>query len=677
MIFSDRIRRILTLLLDAPESEWQSIDSLAANLQVSRRTIFREISGLDSQLSSLQIALESKPGKGIRLNGDANARRQLREALRTSDIPYRDRSECRKLLLYELLNQNQEHKLIYYASQFQVSEATISHDIESLRDWLAKYNLRAGRSGMIHGSEQDKRRAMSEIIRDQIETGPIEYLSHSALLGKVFEASSAQGIMGLLDQDILHRVLDVFETSQHELGLDRYEQSSYIGLIIHLVIALERIQNGDPLPESFAASEETPSARELASLLETEFDVEFPETEISFIAIHLAAAKASSSEGHTAFEESEAGQLAVRIACAYGEPVSSLLLEDPQFLQGLITHLEPTLVRLRRHMPISNPMIDALKAEYKDLFEETRKVCSLIEEATGYPVSDEEAGFITMHVGASLERNRQKRRPVMLKAGIVCASGIGSSALLAARVAGAFHGQLSVHTLSLDQAKYADDLDLLISNFEFENASIPTVRVSTLLDAADLKAIAKTIGTIRNGSGRVRNKESFKTRMERLNRWSAACEKLISSFSLRTVPATSKPEDLVSIAADISASPGEPTKQAILRREALGPVVDHDAGFGLLHAADEAITQAEYFVLVPDQKCFTCKQLENVRFMAISLLPKPAERMEQELLSALNAALIDDEAYLEALFSKDETLAEEAIIRILESTEHSIGRNGG
>ena len=46
-----------------------------------------------------------------------------------------------------------------------------------------------------------------------------------------------------------HLILDVFQTNQHELNLDRYAQASYIGLIMHLVIAIERILKNEELKD--------------------------------------------------------------------------------------------------------------------------------------------------------------------------------------------------------------------------------------------------------------------------------------------------------------------------------------------------------------------------------------------------------------------------------------------
>ena len=98
------------------------------------------------------------------------------------------------------------------------------------------------------GKEEDRRLAMSAIIHDTIgsKEQAIDYLDADALRHEVFEASQ-DGILRLLNQDILDPVLDLFTLERHELGLNQYAQSSYIGLIIHLVVAVERIQKGEAI----------------------------------------------------------------------------------------------------------------------------------------------------------------------------------------------------------------------------------------------------------------------------------------------------------------------------------------------------------------------------------------------------------------------------------------------
>ncbi len=53
--FSDRVRRILRVLLEQPD-QYLSMETLAEKIQVSRRTIFRELDGLDEAAEKSKAA---------------------------------------------------------------------------------------------------------------------------------------------------------------------------------------------------------------------------------------------------------------------------------------------------------------------------------------------------------------------------------------------------------------------------------------------------------------------------------------------------------------------------------------------------------------------------------------------------------------------------------------------
>lgn len=128
--FSDRVRRILRVLLEQPD-QYLSMETLAEKIQVSRRTIFRELDGLDELLAPLGVQLVSRPGKGIRLEGDDESRARLFESLSGTSHQASNREDRRRLLLYDLLSRPEGTKLSVRAYKFQVSEATISNDLEA------------------------------------------------------------------------------------------------------------------------------------------------------------------------------------------------------------------------------------------------------------------------------------------------------------------------------------------------------------------------------------------------------------------------------------------------------------------------------------------------------------------------------------------------------------------
>ena len=669
MLFSSRLVRILKILLEQNDDQGIKINDLAARLAISRRTVFRELEGIDESLAQMELKLVSHPQKGLFLQGSPEARKNLMDALKTKKISYSNKDERLMLLLYELLQHPGSEKLIYYANRFQVSEATISNDLTALDEMVRPYHLKMGKGGIIEGSENDRRRLMGVILQKNLSSRPVNYLNKNELEEQVFQMGNDDSIMHLLNQQLLKQILSLFEDYQHELNLDRYAQSSYIGLVIHLVIAIDRIKNNESLvqrPEDIELSEESlQDARRLAHVLEKEFDLRFPDAEIDYIALHLQGAKISylpHSQNPKKPWDAQLKKLVEQFTYGYGPELGSYLMADHQFLQGLITHLEPALTRIRSDLPIFNPMLDQLKSQYSDLFAKTKQAASCIEEYLGKPVSDGELGFLTMHVGASLERIRHIQRPPV-KTAVVCASGIGVSSLLSARLEKTFPGLLNMKTLSLEEAGSAGQYELIISTLPLNHKTIPVVEVSALLDERDEQAIRRMIDRIPwESKGEQAAQKDFQQQMEDVQNAGQAASQLLVHFKMPAASVSSS-RDLILAAAQAADGDTEIIFKDLTKREELGSVVSAEDGFVLFHAVTDGTLQIQYFIIYPEGKTFG-PPYENIQFAVVCLLPAKHTRAQQDLLALLNMTMIDNPAYLAALKSRRQNSIQNFLMKI-------------
>ena len=151
-----------------------AVKELAEKVGVSKRTVQREMEGI-SYFPGYEVTLESKTGKGVWVEGTPEEKKRLLEELKGSDsYDVSNREERRKRLVLEILKDKGLKKLFYYASQFQVSEATISSDLEAVEGWLNAQHLTIVRkpgSGIeISGSEKDYRKAIRAFIEENLDT---------------------------------------------------------------------------------------------------------------------------------------------------------------------------------------------------------------------------------------------------------------------------------------------------------------------------------------------------------------------------------------------------------------------------------------------------------------------------------------------------------------------------
>nr|WP_232795334.1 PTS sugar transporter subunit IIA [Paenibacillus sp. ICGEB2008] len=140
--------------------------------------------------------------------------------------------------------------------------------------------------------------------------------------------------------------------------------------------------------------------------------------------------------------------------------------------------MAPVFKRLREGRAIRNPLLQQIRKDYGSLFDSVKKAAA---DMTEMEVPDEEIGFLVMHFGASLERLRQLQREV--RAIVVCTSGIGSSRLLATRLAKELPQIKIVDRASWYEATRIpkEDYDLIISTVELPLEPDRYLKISPLL----------------------------------------------------------------------------------------------------------------------------------------------------------------------------------------------------
>ena len=190
--------------------------------------------------------MNSKTGVGIWLEGSEDKKQELRQDLSMDDrLDVSNREERRKRLTLEILKEKELRKLFYYSSRFQVSEATISADLEVIEGWLTRYGLRITRkpgSGIsISGSEEAYRRAIRAFINENIDTHMLREAYESTESDAEGYASLQYGDIGkILNDDIVKRVIACLSGMDNTRVMTLTE-SSYVGLVIHIAIAINRI----------------------------------------------------------------------------------------------------------------------------------------------------------------------------------------------------------------------------------------------------------------------------------------------------------------------------------------------------------------------------------------------------------------------------------------------------
>lgn len=661
---SSRQAKILSICLF--RDDFITYHDISEELQISSRTIMRELNLIKDSLQKYNLQLISKKGKGIQIIGNDEDKHHLIMDIQGSKIDYMDKEERQELLCLEILRTKDIQKLFYYSHKFQVSEATISHDLDDLEIFFKKFHIQLVRKpgfGVgIEAHENDIRKALSTIINNTVQHHIMNTDFNRYNIQDVIEQISAtqnSNMKKLIDNHILTIILEVFKTHHKELELDSIAKSSYMGLLIHLMIAIHRIQDHRPLLNNQEISQLISDqgayqrAQKIVKYLSEAFDIEFEETECVFIAIHLQSAKQAIIQQDTSVEEYN--DIIMKMLTIFKEHGYNLF-GDYELYQSLAAHLKPALVRLEYELPIYNPMLEQIKNNFFEIYNVTQKACVVFKETYNYDMNEDEVGYLALHFAAAIERHKVVAlRPIQV--GIVCSSGIGLSALLMARLKRVVDQNVHLIPLSITDI-HNNQCELLISTFDIENA----IQVTSLLNQNDVIRVLQAIEEKRQQPS-LSNQNNVSYDLIAL---ADMIKNLIDHIRLYLIPHFLSKQEVIEIACQ-HITDNHLLIQQVIEREEKGSNVYPTFGFALLHVSTSLVKDCIIHIIRPDQNMFTGKNIEDIQVVLFMLMPQDASLYQKKMMSHISAALIEKPDFFQQLINNEEADIKNSFHDLLQS----------
>ncbi|WP_251028954.1 transcription antiterminator [Bacillus sp. ISL-18] len=379
MYISARERQILEVLLKTTDET--TVKDLAEFIGVSGRTIHRDLKNIEDILDEYNIKLQKKSGVGVQITGEQNKIRELELYLFNLSHKEYTPDERQSIMLCELLETSEPVKLHALASDLNVTIATVSSDLTKLEERLKTFGLalirRRGYGVEIEGEESAKRRAMSQLISEYLDESELLSLTRDNIQMRSTQQihSISERLMGLVEKKKLVIVENIVNSIVQELPFSMAD-SAYIGLVVHLALAVERIQKGEGININFSYLEDQKVTKEykfaerIVSQLERVFTISIPEAEIAYITMHLKGAKLRHENEHSIEDTSlQAAIKTKKLIEIVGKLAGMDLSTNRSLFEGLSVHLKPAIYRIKQKMGISNPLLDKIKKDYADLFE--------------------------------------------------------------------------------------------------------------------------------------------------------------------------------------------------------------------------------------------------------------------------------------------------------------------
>lgn len=482
-----------------------TLEVLARRLGVSPRTVRTELDALESWFSE-GSRLIRKQGVGITISlNEQDHRKVLQEVMPESLFqPFSPADRQRFIFLKLLQNDPNFRTMQQFADALYISRIAISKDLEDVEKMLDGYGLQLLRKphyGLeVAGSEENLRKAVADYLVRLTDKNVLldildQDVENSMLDHSRIDQVSYKQIRSLFPENEIKVVRQILEQTEQERGV-YFTDDNFVTLLIHLVISLERIKQNKALSmtnsqldylrqqEVFAVSSQ------IARKLEDALDIKVPEAEIGYMALHILGAKVEHSSLDVALNLRDFDPELVRLAQGMIEAAEGALhislIEDKQLLFGLLLHLRPVINRLKYGLCLRNPILIQIKEQYPIVFGAAWIAGAYLEKKLGTKVSEEEIGFLAMHLGASVERAKHPKRVL-----VVCSSGVGTAQLLASRLrklSPAVEVVDMVSALRLKERcrKLSGTIDAIVTTVPLtEEFGYPLVRVSPLLTDQD------------------------------------------------------------------------------------------------------------------------------------------------------------------------------------------------
>lgn len=665
-----RAKQILKILLT--EEEAIPVKSLAEKIGVSKRTTQRELEYISSYLKGYEIKYFSKTGVGIWLEGTQEEKKRFLSFLcqnESLDVPGKE--ERRKRLILEILKEKGLKKLFYYSSQFGVSEATASTDLEAIGEWLSGFGLdikrKPGSGVYVEGTEENYRRAIREFIYSNLDTRLLResYESTDEIPGEYGYAVKS-GMDGILDENIMKKVMECINNID-DGRIVSLTENSYMGLVIHISIAINRIMKDEVIEESSKIENDIVKdldyslAQKIAGSLEEYFAITIPEIEITYIWLHIKGSKHEKVQYGTT--QLAAGgqirQLVNEMIDAFDKENAYLIKQDDEFLQGLLAHLQPTIIRLVHGMQIHNPMLEDIKKSYVELYQKCENVAMVLGKSLGKEVPPEETGFLTVHFGAAmvrLEGRKEKLRKV--HTGVVCSSGIGISRLMSSKLKKVFQNKMVVSAYGKnDVTPYIiGKTDFFISSIPLEIDDVPVLYVNPLLNEKDMDEIRHLFYKYERLPQKHEEMGSFQEQLDQINKMAAQIKMLLKYMGFFKVNGNITFDELLVMAGE-EISPysdrREMIREALQRREEISSQVFAELGFALLHARTKGVIRPEFTICAThDRKPFKDPYFKGIQVVIIMLVPEDENvSINNEIMGYISSLLVEEADFVNMLYS--------------------------
>lgn len=435
------------------------------------------------------ILLKRKTGYYIKITHED----QYKLFLKNWDISKRDHIDLSsstmrmKYLMYKLLFAPGYTHLKEMCHELYISRATLNNYIKSVKETLKRYGLEMisiQNAGIkVIGDEEKIRECVfNEILTPDSSDYVVDFTKE--------EYHVLNGINLDYLREITMRELSKYQVNINDMNLKN--------LIIHTAIMIIRIKNDASI--SMHKSNRPNHAMkslidDLSSLIEQHYNLILPKSERMYLAMHLLSD--THYEDNSETDETIKALIKVLLKTIYTNTHFDLR-NDHILSNDLFTHLKSVFTKHNLHINSHNPLLNTIKANYPLSYDIAPTVTKQCLSKSHFYLNEDEIGFITLYIGASIERcygGKLLQKYIYL----VCGSGNAASRMLEARLKNVFNDKIKItKRLSYQDFRKLKEydfkhIDFIISTIPISSHYIPVITVDFSLPNDDIALISQLL----------------------------------------------------------------------------------------------------------------------------------------------------------------------------------------
>ncbi len=451
---------------------------LSDYLQVSRRTVFKDIDSLRTIANRYNIDIVNIPSKGILLKTSdteniINLEKKIKGRIDSDNYSVDNR---RVYIIKQLFLTNNNLTLENLSEEYLVSKTSIYNDIKVINKVIQGYGSKtvSNISGIeLIGDELNIQRSLIEII--------FYYSDKVSYLSSINKAQLA-----FFDENIVNSIYEELFLNSKSLieNLPDYYIQSFLTSVFTLC---SRVKIGSHIEDDFNYNNpefkdsESETVKSFVDFLKDELKLNLEPKDITYLKKQLYAHRLVDKQiGDRTDNSFIVNKFIGRISKIEGVDFSN----NKELVKALSYHISAMVERLKLGIHIQNPLLKSLRQEYKTLFSIIWYSANILEDFFKIKMNDDEVSLILIHFQIQIEAlNKANNILVVCQYGVSCAQLIYNKvkALLPEK------DNLSVRTLDDLIKSNLSDVDFIISsiNLDYLSLDIPYVFVNPVINNDD------------------------------------------------------------------------------------------------------------------------------------------------------------------------------------------------